>query len=226
MEDIQNKGQDNPNETPEIPEEEKNLEKEALKETANEEIRSQIIENLGLDEDVDTELIDKLVERDNIGRKKLSTAIKQKILKREALEAEMAKHAPTGQKIGDKPQQSSAQLNKEDILKEVDAKVDERLQTEQLNSFELSDELKKEVKSYAELKKISVKKALGSPYIQFMKQDEDNGKRNEAAGIESKHRTEAGLDYSQMKPSDFDMSTDDGRKGFHEYEKHIKKQLG
>jgi len=48
-------------------------------------------------------------------------------LKREALEAEMAKHAPTGQKIGDKPQQSSAQLNKEDILKEVDAKVDERL---------------------------------------------------------------------------------------------------
>ena len=215
MEDIQKK-----QDIPELTEEEKSLEEEALKESPSEEVRSQVVKDLGLNEDTDTDLIDKIVEGKTKELKKLSTAIKQKRSWRE--KAQSSKE----QKKEDKPQQLSAQLTEEELLKKVDAKVDERLQKQELSSLELSDELKEEVKSYAELKKMSIKEALNSPYLQFRKQEEEKQQRNNAASIGSKRKAGAKINYDQMKPTDFDMSTEEGRKEFHEYEKTLKEKLG
>lgn len=219
MEDSKNKEQE-PNENPEVSEEEKSLEEEALKETEDDEVRSKVVEDLGLDENEDTELIDKIVAGKTEEQKKLSTAIKQKRSWRDKAQA------PKEQKEEVKPPQPSGQITKEELLKEVDTKVDERLRKQELDSLELSDELKEEVKSLAELKKMSVKEVLDSPYIQFRKQEEEKLEQNDKASIGSKHRTGAKLDYKDMKPTDFDMSTEEGRKDFHEYEKILKEKLG
>jgi len=215
MEDIQKK-----QDIPELSEEEKSLEEEALKESPSDEIRSQVIEDLGLDGDVDTDLINKIVEGKTKERKRLSTAIKQKRSWREKAQAQKE------QKKEDKPQQLSAQLTKEELFKKVDAKVDERLQKQELSSLELSDELKEEVKSYAELKKVSIKEALDSPYLQFRQQEDEKQKRNNMASIGSKRRAGAKIDTTNTKPTDFDMSTEEGRKEFHEYEKTLREKLG
>jgi len=223
MEEIQNKDNQDPNQIPELSEEEKQAEEAALKETPDEEIRSKVIEDFGFDEDIDKENIDKVVAERQEAGKKLSTAIKQKIKHREAAKAaaekkkEEAPEGPPSPEAGDKD---------DDVInKKLDAKFQER----DLETLGVSEELTKEIKSYAELHKCSIKKAFDSEYIQFRKGKEDEAAAAEDASLGGGGHTAgaAKKDPSTVNPSkDFDLSTEEGRAAHDEWKKKHHAQEG
>ena len=191
-------------------------EKEQLKEIPETEVRESLIEKYGLDELEQSDLIDSLVQEAIENKKKLSTAIGQKIdwrTKAQALSEKKSEEKP-------QPVQQPGFLNEDSILQ----KVDERLNQKELESLELDESLQKEVKNYALLNKVSYKEALKSPYIQFQKKEMEEKQRIEEASIGSKHRTMANKNFSDVSPADFDMATEEGRKGFAEYKQWLKTQ--
>ena len=75
------------------------------------------------------------------------------------------------------------------------------------------------MKNYAKLNNVSVKQALSSSYISFMKDEETKKAKNDGASISSSHKSMATRDFSEMTPKDFDMTTEEGRKAWSEYKK-------
>jgi len=211
MENIQNTGQE-PIEslTPEAID----AEKEALKDATEDEIRTSVIDKYGLDELEQSDLIESLVKDKLVEKKKLTTAIGQKIKYREQLKSKEEK------KPEEKPQSQPNSFSKEDIMKEVEEKIAKK----ELESLNLSDELKSEVEKYAKMNDVSYKAALDTPYIKFRKEEIEGKARAEEASLSSTHRTMAKRDFSNMSPKDFDQSTPEGRKEFEEYDKWLRSQ--
>jgi len=212
MENIQKDGQE-PIEslTPEAIE----AEKEQLKESSEDEIRASVIEKYGLDELEQSDLVESLVKDKLEEKKKLTTAIGQKIKYREQLQSKKE------EKPEEKPQlQPKVVLSEDEILK----KVEERLNQKELDSLGLSDELKQEVQNYAKLRNVSITEAVKSPFIQFQIKEAEEKAKAEEASISSTHKTMAKRDFSNMSPKDFDLSTPEGRKEFEEYDKWLRSQ--
>jgi len=120
-----------------------------------------------------------------------------------------------------KPKVNNPNPKESDIDKLLDAKLEKR----ELDNLDLSDELKKEVSTYAKVQGISVKKALNSDYISFLKDKENKKELIENASLGSKRKS-IKKDYGEMTASDFDLRTPDGRAEFAKYEEHLKQQLG
>lgn len=121
-----------------------------------------------------------------------------------------------------KPKETPA-ASKEDI----DKLLDEKLEKRELDSLDLSEKLKQEVGSYAKLKGVSVKQALNSEYIKFIKeQDEKDDRVTDASLGGGKRKGTARKDYSQMNPSSFDLRTEQGRKDKAEWDDYMRKTLG
>ena len=203
----------------EVQEPKENLEEEQelLKEPEPDAIKQSVIDQFGLDEDADSELIEKLVADKVESGKRLSTAIKQKRNWRDKA------NAPKEQKKEDIPQpQEKKPVFDESI---IDKKVLEKLEERELESLEISDELKQEVKTYAKAAGLTVKQVLKSDYYQFLKQKDEAKQKIDEASIGGKKRgAPSGKDFSSVKPSDFDLSTKEGRDGWDEYKKWLKKQ--
>lgn len=110
-------------------------------------------------------------------------------------------------------------FNEEDFLK----KVDERLEEKELNSLNLDEELKKEIKSYAKLNNVSIGKAKESDYIKFKLDKLEQIKKAEeaSAGGDTRKRTE--INFDDMDISKIDVWTEEGRKQWEEYKNHQKK---
>ena len=217
MEDIQNQGSQDPKLN--LDPQEVKAEEEALKESSDDEIQTQIIEKYGLDKDVDSALVKQLVTDKKDEQKRLSTAIKQKRGWRDKAHAN-----PIEQKKEVTPEgksQPQPKVNSDDIEKRISARFEER----DLSSFGLSEELTKEVKSYAIINNVSIKKAFDSPYIQFRKGEDEKQARIDEASIGGKHRVgQAERDFSKMKPGDFDRSTKEGRKEYAKWKVQFKAQ--
>ena len=103
--------------------------------------------------------------------------------------------------------------------------INKVLDKRELESLDLSDNLKKEIKTYAEIQGISVKKALDSDYISFLKEKEEKKQKIDDASLGS-NRKKTKKDYSEMKVTDFDLTTPEGKAEFSKYEEYIKKTLG
>lgn len=190
----------------EKPEEDK-LDEEILKEKVDDEIRQQVIEKYGLDELEHIDLIEQLVEDQKEFSKKLSTAIKQK---RRWREEAYKKEAPKEQK-------------KEEIPpSDIERLIDERFDQRELEASNLSDELKREAQAYARSKGARIREALNSPYIQFLKTEEEKKQKEEAASLGFKAKRQAVRDFSGKSPKDFDLTTEEGRKGYEEYKNWLK----
>lgn len=144
--------------------------------------------------------------------KKLYARMKKAEKKAKDAEAELAKAKAT-------PPQKPTPAG--DIDKILDAKLEKR----ELESLDLSDELKKEVSTYAKVQGISIKKALNSDYISFLKEKEDKKEKIDNASLGSK-RKPVKKDYSDMKPTDFDLRTPEGKSEFAKYEEHLRNKLG
>lgn len=194
-------------------------EQELLKTPVIDEVRKAIIAELELDEELDTALIDKAVERELKSRKALNTAIKQKIEWREKATSQTGQNQEVTPQVSTNPSVKTTD-NFDELLEK---KVTEKLEEKELNSLDYSDELKSEVKNYAKANGMSIAQAIKSPYMEFLRQEEAKKDRAEDASLGNKRRPTSSQDISKMKPTDFDMSTEEGRKGFAEYKKVVQK---
>lgn len=141
--------------------EELEVEKQATLDIDEEEIRSQIIEEIGLDEESNSEQIDKLVKKELDNRKKLSSAIGAKIKWR--TEATKPKEAPVAPK------------------KDVELSFKDQIA---LSKSNVDEDMIDEVVNYAKLQNISVSESLKSSYIQFLvKEKEEFKKAADAANV-------------------------------------------
>src|SRR3990167_11167619 len=112
---------------------------EIIDEKSEDEIRSEIIEKHDLDEVEDDSLIEQLLAENLDTRKKLLTAIKQKIGYRDKVKA-LEKQIPIPQKSSE-----TRSINKDEVAKLVIEQLNER----DLASAEIDDKIKTEVKAYA-----------------------------------------------------------------------------
>lgn len=198
----------------EVTPEEQKAEEEAQQEVKDDELRTKLAEDLGLDPDKDSEVLDKVVEREKANRERLSGAIKQKINWRDKARkaSEKPKETP---KDGNKPTKEETP----DFDKLVDQKLNERLEARDLDALDLPDELKAEVKDLAKLKGIPVREAANLPYILSRKETIEKEKR--LAEASPKRSKQGGypknIDPSKpLNPKDFNMNTDEGRKAWRE----------
>ena len=109
------------------------------------------------------------------------------------------------------------------VATDVPKVVQEELDRRDLNSLAVSDSLKEEIKSYAKLKGVSVQEALKSDYIQFRKGQDDKEQEAENASLGGKNKGNTKIDYSEASPSDFDLTTEEGRKDWAAYKEWLKK---
>jgi hypothetical protein len=135
--------------------------------------------------------------------------------KKAEAEVKLAKEALAKNRTSEKPRQSS------DIDKLLDAKLEKR----DLDALDLSDELKKQVSTYAKVQGISIKKALSSDYISFLKEKDEKKQKIDNASLGSK-RGSIKKDYSEMRSSDFDLRTPEGKADFAKYEEYLRNKLG
>ena len=192
--------------------EEQIAEKEILADTKEDEVRTKIITDLGLSEDDNAELIEKLTAREIEQRKKLSTAVRQKISWRE-----QAKGASSGKK--DAPKKDSNVFDPDAIRKEAESAALRTLEQRDLDEMEYSDEVKAEIKKIATLNNVSVRKAAQDPYIKHViAEAEKKAAIDEAASNGSKRgKTGVKIDVSKpLDPKDFDLHTEEGRKAWDE----------
>ena len=205
-------------------EEEKKLEEEAQQEVGDEEIRAKVAEDLGLDpEDEDsTELLDKIVEREKSHHEKLSGAIKQKISYREKYQKASEEPKGTPGK-GETPNEDG----EPDLDKLVDQKLNERLEARELDSLDLSDEIKEEVRELSKLKGISVREAAKHPYILSRVEEAEKEERiKKATPKRSKGSYTPSYDPAKpLNPEDFDFDSEDGIKAWQEARKARDKHL-
>lgn len=198
----------------EVTPEEQTAEQEALKGATDEELRARIAEEMDLDPDVDTELLDRIVKREKSHHEKLSGAIKQKIAWREKVKNSQTKQ-PENSGAG-KPQDNGQKpLTAEDI----DRLFTERMEKRDLQELGLPDELKDEVKDLAKLKGISVRAAAQLPYIQTRIKEIETAERIKNATPKRNGRGSYQSNYDPSKPlnpADFDLSSEEGRKAWNE----------
>jgi hypothetical protein len=88
-----------------------------------------------------------------------------------------------------------------------------------LDALEISDNLKNELKIYAKAAGLTIKQAQKSDYFKFLSENEEKQKKVEEASIGGSRKSPAKNDFSSMNPSDFDLSTEEGQKGYEEYKK-------
>jgi len=142
-------------------------------------------ESLDLDDIEDIERAKELLlEKEKQNKQLFQRAKKaEEKLKESKVKTEDIKEIPQSKSIESKDEQFS-------VSKAVQAELDKR----DIDALEVSDELKKEIKSYAKLNDVSIKSAFKSDYIQFRKkQEDDNGgsskKAVAAAGNVTKSNT-------------------------------------
>jgi len=173
-------------------------EEESLKEVPEADLQTKIAEDMGLDPEVDADLITKLVEREKAHRKELSKTISQKIKYRE-----QAKKLPVKKDEKEQPNVSELVANT----------VRETLEARGLETISATDEIKTEIKELAKLKGISVREAAKLPYIVSRIQEVEKEKRVENA---IPRRNDKGakiyVDPSKpLDPKDFKLDTPEGR---------------
>lgn len=106
-----------------------------------------------------------------------------------------------------------------------EATINRVLDKRELESLEISDSLKKEVEIYAKVQGISIKKALNSEYISFLKEKDEKKQKIDDASLGS-GRKSTKKNYSEMSASDFDLKTTEGKAEFAKYEQHLRDELG
>ena len=196
---------DKENEKLELTPEEQIAEAEATKEVNEADLKTKVAEEMGLDPEIDSELLDKLVKREKEHREKLSGAIKQKIGWREKAK---------------KPPVKKDDEEKTDVDKLVDQKLNERLEARDLGDLSLpNDEIKEEVKQLAKLKGISVREAAKLPYILNRIEEVEKEKRILNASPKRTNKGTYTVNYDPSKPlnpEDFDFNTPEGVKAWRE----------
>ncbi len=190
-------------------------EEELLKLPHVDEVKKGLIDKFGLNEELDGDLINKLIEEENINQRRLATAIKQKRTWREKAESQM------GKKEEEKPQMQVPKVD--EIEKLVDQRVSARLEERELESLSYSDKMKDELKSFAKANGFTIKQAMGSDYFSFLKSQEESRAKVDEASIGGKRKAPTKSDFASKNPSDFDLTTEEGRADYEKFKEWRKK---
>lgn len=191
----------------EVTPEEAEAEKEATKEVNEDEIREKLADELGIDPDDDSELLDKLVTREKANRERLSGAIKQKINWRDKAKKYTSGKPEENPKGGNTPKQETPE-DPYEIARKV---LREEMDNQALESLNLPDELKNEIKDLAKVKGISIREASQLPYIQSRKEEIEREARITSASPKRSKKGSGAPSYDPSKPLDInDFKTADG----------------
>jgi len=99
------------------------------------------------------------------------------------------------------------------------------LEQRDLETLSSNEQLQAEVKSYASIQGVSVKKAWESEYIVFQRDKVEKAQRADDASLGGKGGGSKGTeDFANMTAADFDLQTEDGRKGFARYNEWLRKE--
>lgn len=178
-------------------------EENALQDSKEDEIRNSIIEKYELDEEDNADLIKKLTEDIIAQRKSFGKVVSQKRALREKL-------------LSAKPDDKKKE-DKDDPILEAKKIVEEQFMQRDLEELDYSDEVKDEIKKIAKLKGLSISKASKDPYVEYLKAQEETQKKIEKATIS---RSNKGSSYvvtdpdKPLNPSDFDLSSEEGREAW------------
>lgn len=140
-------------------------EQSALAEVQDDELRKSLVSELNLSDDYDSDLIEKLFEREKENRKKLSAAIGQKIKYRDLA------NERKGTQGGSSP----------DTLKQIEAQIQERFNEEYLEDLDYSDELKGEIRKLAKYEGITARAATKNNYIAHLISEEQKKRTQDEA---------------------------------------------
>lgn len=190
----------------ELTPEERTAEEEATKEVNEDELREKLAGDLGIDPNEQSDLLDKLVERERQQRQNFSKVIKQKISWRE--KAQKLPETPKGDAGGKGKSQSK---ETPDINALVSQTVKDILEARDIETLGLSDDLKAEVKDLAKLKGISVREAAQLPYILSRKSEIEKAERIKAATPTRSNKGTYTVNVDPSKPlNPDDFKTPDG----------------
>jgi hypothetical protein len=208
---------ENQNNTPSP--EELQVEQESLAEVQDADLRSSVLDSLGLEADDNNEdLVNKLVEREKSSRQKLSSAIGAKIKYR--TELEKFNQEPEQKK----PEQSKTEFDADSIRKQTEQTVKAQFDEEYLEESEYSDELKAELRKVAKLNETTVRAATKDSYIQYMIEKETEGKRISEAAKNGGGSAKSSKGNSGEMPDQFTdaayMATPEGQKAYDEWAKN------
>lgn len=184
-------------------------EAEALKESKEEEIRANVINEYGFNEIDDAERIDKLVAKELKSKEMLSQAIGQKIKYREQLKT-IVPPAPVAPKTPDVS------------LDKVQETIKQTLEQRDLEALEYPDDIKAKIQNTAKVNGITVKQALRDPYIAFLIGENEKAQKAEEAAITRKPNASGKANYSiDEDPPEIDTSSPEAfKKSSEEYEKY------
>lgn len=210
MDNVQNPQGDNPT----LDSEELKQEEEALQDAQQDEVRTQIIEKYGLDEDANADLIDQLTADALEQRKALGKAIKQK---REWREKASKSPEPKAPEVQPKPQPQQQP--------DIDALLNEKLEQRDLDAMDLPDDIKAEVQTIAKMKNIPVRKAASDPYIKYKLEEYQREQKTTEAAV-TRTRKGTRVKFDPQTPPQVDMSTEEGRKTWDEYTQFLKENAG
>lgn len=190
-------------------------------ESSKDEIQEGLIDELGLDPEEQSELLEKLTERELEHQKRFSGAIKQKISYREKYEAATKSE-------GSGKSHNSSNTDVPDFEDKVAKTVKQILEEKELQSLDLPDSLKSEVANIAKLKGISINEAAKDPYIDFQVK-EHQAKERITKATPKRGGTTKFVKFdpsSPPDPSDYELHTEEGRKAWQEAKKKYRDAFG
>ena len=189
-------------------------EEEALKEVSEDEVRQQIMSEFGLDELEHADIIDKAVERELSHLKTKASLTRQKANWRsKALDKDK------------KPPETTKSINPDEIESKARQAAREELENEFLDSMDVPDDLKTEIKKLAKLEGIPVRKAATDPYILHKREKYEQEKKVQEAAISRNNKTAAQTSFDPDKPPkldpNIDVNTPEGKAALAKYQKDM-----
>lgn len=169
------------------------------------ELKTKLAQDLGLDPSDETQakILDNALKRETRQREITAKAIQQKQKYRTELEA--------FQKTGKKPEGNAP--DGEDFDAKVENVARRLLEERDIKALGLTEELEDEVKTLAQLKKISVSEAAKLPYIQNRKEEIEREKRLELASPSGKNTAVKSKTHNpgeEPKRTDYSMDKEGG----------------
>ena len=152
------------------------------------------------------------------------------------IQADLAKARELAENYRIRAEKAEARLKRTDtkaqsfdpdtIRKEAEEAVKRTIEQRDLEELEVSDEIKENIRRIAQLTGTSVRKAAQDPYIQSLKErEEQTRKLAEAAENGAKKGVAVSYDPSKpLNPTDFDLSTEEGRSAWEQAKKARKQK--
>lgn len=104
-----------------------------------------------------------------------------------------------------------------DIGSLVKEELDKRFAEQTLGSLDVSDEVRELIKKTSQLEGITIAEAAKHPFVQFKIEEEARDARVNNASLGKSTKKSPSVDISKMNPEDFDITTEEGRKQWDEY---------